>query len=101
MSFFDLDSSPTHNRLLVSLPVQDFERLLPHLRHVPTKLRQVLQQQDEPIKEVYFPSGGACSLVKTLQDGQVAEVATIGAEGAVGASVFFGQHFADCKAIVQ
>ena len=41
------------------------------------------------------------SLVKTLNDGQVAEVATVGAEGAVGAGVFFGQRVADCDVIVQ
>jgi CRP-like cAMP-binding protein len=65
------------------------------------KLKQVLQKQDEPISEIYFPDGGALSLVKTLQDGQVAEVAAVGAEGAVGASVFFGQRIADCDALVQ
>ncbi|HUQ97912.1 MAG TPA: Crp/Fnr family transcriptional regulator [Gemmatimonadaceae bacterium] len=65
------------------------------------KLKQVLQKQDGPIDDVYFPGGGAFSLVKTLQDGQVAEVATIGAEGAVGAGVFFGQRVADCDVLVQ
>jgi CRP-like cAMP-binding protein len=89
------------NKLLASLPLEDYERIAPGLRTVPVKLRQVLQRQDEPIEDVYFPGGGAFSLVKTLQDGKVAEVATVGAEGAVGASVFFGQRIADCEALVQ
>src|SRR5687767_5401733 len=89
------------NKLLASLPLEDYQRIAPGLRSVPVKLRQVVQKQDEPIEDVYFPGGGAFSLVKTLQDGKVAEVATVGAEGAVGASVFFGQRIADCEALVQ
>jgi len=91
----------SQNRLLASLPNEDYQRLAPHLRTVPMKSKQVVHKQDQQINDVYFPSGGAFSLVKTLQDGQVAEVATVGAEGAVGASVFFGQQFADCDVIVQ
>ena len=89
------------NKLLASLPLEDYQRIAPGLRTVPMKLKQVLQRQDEPIEDVYFPCGGALSLVKTLQDGKIAEVATVGAEGAVGTSVFFGQRLADCQAVVQ
>jgi CRP-like cAMP-binding protein len=89
------------NRLLASLPVEEYQRIVPRMRSVPLTPRQVVQKQDERIHDVYFPNGGAVSLVKTLHDGQVAEVATVGAEGAVGTSVFFGQEFADCDVIVQ
>jgi CRP-like cAMP-binding protein len=91
----------SRNKLLASLPPEDYERIAAHLRSVPMKLKQTLYKQDEPIQDVVFPNGGACSLVKTLQDGQAAEVATIGAEGVVGASVFFGQRAAGCDVIVQ
>lgn len=97
----DLSASRSSNKLLASLPLEDYQRIASGLRSVPMKLRQVLQRQDAPIEDVYFPGGGAFSLVKTLQDGKVAEVATVGAEGAVGASVFFGQRIADCEALVQ
>lgn len=98
-----LDSHVPHssNKLLASLPLEDYQRLAPNLSRVPMKLKQVLHKQDEPIQHVYFPGGGAISLVKTLKDGQVAEVATVGSEGAVGASVFFGQRVADCDVLVQ
>ena len=89
------------NRLLASLPAEEYVRIAPNLRHVPMQRNQVLVKQDEPIQSVYFPTGGACSLVKTLQDGKVAEVATIGSEGAIGVSVFFGQRFAECDVLVQ
>jgi CRP-like cAMP-binding protein len=97
-------STPSYqsaNKLLASLPADEFQRIAPLLRTVSMSLRKVLQKQDEPVEQVYFPSGGACSLVKTLQDGQVAEVATVGAEGAVGIGVFFGQLLADCDVLVQ
>ena len=92
---------PSSNKLLASLPQEDYQRIARGLRSVPMNLRDVLQKQDQPIEDVYFPGGGAFSLVKTLQDGKVAEVATVGSEGAVGASVFFGQRIADCEALVQ
>jgi CRP-like cAMP-binding protein len=97
----DSPLSRSPNRLLASLPVEDYDRIARHLRNVPMKLKQVIHKQNEPIRNVYFPHGGAFSLVKTLQDGQVAEVATIGAEGAIGVSVFFGQKLADCDVIMQ
>lgn len=106
MSTFQTDTSHSQvprspNKLLASLPLEDYQRIAPNLRSVPMKLKQVLQKQDNPIEDVYFPGGGAFSLVKTLSDGQVAEVATIGAEGASGAGVFFGQRVADCDVLVQ
>jgi CRP-like cAMP-binding protein len=89
------------NKLLAALPVEDYQRLAPSLRTVALPLRLVLQKQDEPIRDVCFPDGGVCSLVKKLEDGQVAEVAAIGAEGAIGASVFFGDPVAAYDVLVQ
>jgi hypothetical protein len=37
----------------------------------------VLQKQDNPIEDVYFPGGAAFLLVKIPSDGQVAEVAVV------------------------
>ncbi len=99
MSQWQITRSP--NKLLASLPMDDYQRIAPSLKTVPMKLKLVVHKQDEPIQDVYFPGGGAFSLVKTLQDGRVAEVATVGAEGAIGASVFFGQRVADCDVLVQ
>jgi CRP-like cAMP-binding protein len=91
----------TTNRLLLSLPAEDYQRLAPHLHVVPMTPRRVLQKQDEPIHDVYFPGGGACSLVKIMQDGKTAEIATIGDEGIIGAGVFFGQRESVGEVVVQ
>ena len=94
-------ASQSSNKLLASLPIEDYQRIAPSLKSVPMRLKSVFHRQNAPIDEVYFPEGGALSLVKTLNDGQVAEVATVGSEGAVGAGVFFGQRVADCDVLVQ
>jgi CRP-like cAMP-binding protein len=78
------------NKLLARLPAEDYERIRLKLKDVPLRFGQVLQTQDERIAEVVFPAGGACSLTKRLGDGGTSEVAIVGSEGVVGASVYFG-----------
>ena len=79
------------NRLLAGLPATDYDRIRPRLRDLSLTPGQVLQAQDELISQVVFPNGGgACSLTKQLWDGGTTEVAIVGSEGVVGASVFFG-----------
>lgn len=78
------------NRLLGSLPAGDFERVARSLTSRTPRAREVLQKQEEPIREVYFFTEGACSLIKVMRDGQTAEIASIGREGVVGAWAFFG-----------
>ena len=95
-------SSPfqSHNKLLASLPSGEYQRVAPLLRTVSLRLREVIQKQDQPIDNVYFLTSGACSLVKNLHDGHVGEVAIVGGEGVIGASIFFGQWIAECDALV-
>jgi CRP-like cAMP-binding protein len=94
-------TNPTGNRLLSSLPSDDYERLAPLLKTVPLFARQVVHKQNEPIADVYFPAGGACALVKKMDDGRTSEIATVGAEGLIGASVFFNQVESSCDVVVQ
>lgn len=89
------------NKLLATLPVDDYQRVLTHLTVVPLKFKQILYEQDEIIQHVFFPGGGACSLTKVMQNGQIAEIATIGNEGVIGASVFFGDDQSFSQTIVQ
>jgi CRP-like cAMP-binding protein len=77
------------NRLLASLPDDDFRRLLPHLKTVAVQLKQVFHKQGEPIRYVYFPNGGVCSVTAVLSTGESVEAATVGDEGMVGVEAFF------------
>lgn len=92
---------PSTNQLLASLPHDEYDRIAPHLKRVPMRVGEVLYRQDAPLDSVYFPSGGACALVKPTEDGHTTEIAVIGAEGAIGASVFCGLSRAPCDIMVQ
>src|SRR5260370_39277121 len=76
------------NRLLAALPAEDFRRLLPYLKTVPIVLKQMLHKQGEPIRHVYFPNGGVCSITTVMADGTTVEAATVGDEGMLGVEAF-------------
>ena len=89
------------NNLLASLPRDEYDRIAPHLSRSPMRVGQVLYKQDAPLDTIYFPGGGACTLVKLTEDGYTTEIAVVGAEGAIGATVFCGLNHAPCDVIVQ
>jgi len=76
------------NRLLAALPDEDFHRILPCLTIVPIRAKKVLQKQGEPLRQVYFPNGGVCSITTVLADGTTVEAATVGDEGMLGVEAF-------------
>ncbi|HSS99958.1 MAG TPA: Crp/Fnr family transcriptional regulator [Terriglobales bacterium] len=89
------------NRLLASLPDEEFERLRPHL--VPTVLgyKCPLYEANAPIAFVHFIETGVASLVNTMMNGDAAEVGTIGNEGFVGVPILFGDREAATSAFMQ
>lgn len=89
------------NRLLASLPPEDYQRVSAELTWRPLKVRQVLHKHGEPVAEVYFPGRSVCSITNTMEDGGVVEVAMVGREGFVGMSAAFGVPVAAGDAIVQ
>jgi CRP-like cAMP-binding protein len=80
----------TQNRLLASLPSEDYARLSPHLVPVTLQYKRSLYQSNEPIEYIYFVETGVASLVNTMRNGDAAEVGTIGNEGMVGLPVVLG-----------
>jgi CRP-like cAMP-binding protein len=89
------------NRLLKSLPREDYERLRPHLQPVEFKYKRSLYQADQQIESVYFLETGVASLVNTMKNGDAAEVGTIGNEGMVGLPVIFGDSQAPTSVYMQ
>lgn len=77
------------NRLLAALPADDFRRLHPHLTTIPVRSKHVFHKQGEPIRHVYFPNGGVCSVTAALSSGESVEAATVGDEGMLGLEAFF------------
>lgn len=72
------------NRILASLPRDEFERLRPRLERVRLTLGQILYGAGDTVRHVYFPSGGMTSLLSTTPGGASIEVGMIGREGMIG-----------------
>jgi CRP-like cAMP-binding protein len=89
------------NRLLANLPAEDFQRLLPDLKTIPLTARQVLLKRREPIRHVFFPNSGMCSVTSMMQNGTAVEVATVGDEGMVGIGAFFAGDTMPGESMVQ
>lgn len=89
------------NKLLASLPPDEYQRVSSELTWRPLKVRQVLHKHGEPIAEVYFPGRSVCSITNVMNDGGVIEVATVGREGLVGIAAVFGAPVAAGEAFVQ
>jgi CRP-like cAMP-binding protein len=90
-----------YNRILSSLPAEDYERLAPHFHYVELPLRRVLYLPDDPMPFVYFPLSGTVSLTAPMRDGKEVEIGVVGREGVVGMPVFLGTDSAPFKAMVQ
>jgi CRP-like cAMP-binding protein len=87
--------------LLGLLPPRDYERLRPHLHHIPLEYRQSLYSANKPIEFVYFIETGVGSLVNTMENGDAAEVGTIGNEGVVGLPRLLGDDRAPTSVYIQ
>ncbi|HBB35543.1 MAG TPA: Crp/Fnr family transcriptional regulator [Cyanobacteria bacterium UBA8803] len=94
-------NSVPDNRLLASLPDEEYQRLVPYLEYVTLPPGQILYQSGAVIQYVYFPTRSMVSLVSRLQDNSSAEFALVGNEGMVGFPVFLGGNLTSSYAIVQ
>jgi CRP-like cAMP-binding protein len=92
---------PVRNQLLLSLPADERAGLAAHLRQAHLPRGTVLHDTGGAIERVYFPEGGAVSLVVDLASGEVIETALIGFDGAVGGHDALRQATALNRAVVQ
>lgn len=89
------------NRLLAALPVEEYERLLPHLNQVSFTLGEVIYESGEHQDYVYFPVTAIVSLLYLMEDGSSAEMGLTGNEGVVGIALFMGGDTMPNRAVVQ
>lgn len=71
------------------------------MERVPLTLGEVLYDQNERIRYVYFPTSGVISLLCTTDEGMSIEAGTAGAEGMAGVPVFLGADTSFNKTLVQ
>lgn len=89
------------NQILRALPAPERERLYPHLRLVPMPRGMVIYESGARLRHIYFPTDCIVSLLYVLEDGNSAEIAIVGKEGAVGVSLFMGGETTPSRAVVQ
>ena len=92
---------PLDNKLLASLPRQDFDRLAPHLSTHVLPQGLVLTESGDEVDQIYFPQSGMLSLLAVLRDGKAIETATVGREGVVGAMAGLGLYKSLVRVVVQ
>jgi CRP-like cAMP-binding protein len=97
----NISQSKLHNRLLVSLPANEFALVSGALERVSLELGQTLHRSGEGIEHVYMVESGFISAMAVLSDGLPLEVGLIGSEGAAGAPVMLGAETSYCETMCQ
>jgi CRP-like cAMP-binding protein len=92
---------PLDNKLLSSLPRDQFDLLEPHLKTQSLTQGMVLIEAGDEFDYVYFPHYGMLSLLAVLKDGKAIETATVGREGVVGAMAGLGLYKSLVRVVVQ
>lgn len=89
------------NHLIAAVPPAGRGAFLDDCERVELAFAQRLASPDQKMSHVYFPSTGFISLLAPLIDGAQLEVALVGDEGMLGATVLLGVDSAPLQAIVQ
>ena len=92
---------PGVNRLLATLPKNEYKRLLPKLTTVSLVLGEELYEQGDAIKYVYFPNDSIISLLSEVSETSWLEVGMVGNEGMAGLAVFMGVNASSTHGLVQ
>lgn len=92
---------PLKNRLLASLPPEDFGYIAAQLSHQDLEKGKLLYDPGDPIDTVYFPHDCVISLMTLMENGAAIESATIGREGGLGLMAAISPRQSLSRAIVQ
>ena len=93
--------APLRNHLLQSLPTAEFDALRPHLQFVELVREAVLVEAGAPLTHVYLPHSGIISLVVSLAEGQMVEVAMVGRDSVFGAAAALDGRISLTDAVVM
>jgi len=93
--------SPRQNRILGSLPTNDYSRLQDDLELVHLALGQVLYESGDTFGYIYFPVTSIVSLIFTTRKGGTAELAITGNDGLVGIPLVLGGKTTTHRVVVR
>jgi CRP-like cAMP-binding protein len=89
------------NRILLSLPAEEYARVVGCSAPVKLQQHSILHGPGAPIEYVYFPDSGMVSLLTVGRDSRAVETAVIGREGLVGSRIILGATHTGGQAVVQ
>ena len=95
------DRTTERNRLLLAMPQEAVETLLPNLEPCTLELRQVIAGVGEPIRHAYFLSEGVVSILAHAGPGDSVEVGSVGDDGFFGLPLLYGVDREPFEAVVQ
>ena len=78
------DGKPVANKILLSIPENEFSAIGAHLEPVGLPRHSILHEPSEKLNFAYFPNAGLISVVVAMEDGKTVEAAVVGNEGAAG-----------------
>ncbi|MGA8619689.1 MAG: Crp/Fnr family transcriptional regulator [Candidatus Sulfotelmatobacter sp.] len=97
----DGDHRDIRNQILLALPRNEYQVVVPQLEFVRLKPRHLLHEAGDTLKSAYFCNTGMISILSVLSDGKCVEVGLVGKEGLVGLPLVAGFRAASTRAIVQ
>jgi hypothetical protein len=101
MTVFATPNQTAENRLLASLPADEYERLRPACSRSLFSLGEVVYEFGGHLDYVYFPTNSIVSLLYTMENGSSAEMGLTGNDGVVGIALFMGGGTMPNRAVVQ
>lgn len=81
-----------NNFILDSLPIVEFDSLLPRLKDVELQQSEIIYRLRGPIQAVYFPSTCLLSWTNSTDMGEIVEVGTTGNEGLAGVTLLLDEN---------
>jgi CRP-like cAMP-binding protein len=91
----------TTNRVLASIPAQEYKRLQAHLEPINLNFAELLYEPGMAIGYVYFPIDCLISLLTAVDKRRTLEVGMVGNEGMAGMPFILGMGVSGVRAIVQ
>jgi len=95
------DAPSVSNEILLPLPANEANLLLPKLEFVRLRIHQILHEAGDNIKSVYFIDTGLLSIVNLQPDGKSVEVGLMGKGGFAGLPVIDGFRTSPNRAVAQ
>lgn len=89
------------NRLLTTLPVEEYRRFLSGCEEVNLEFGEVLSEPEESIHHVYFPTKSYISQTTAIDEHGSLGVGMVGDEGMLGIPLILGVDHAPLRALVQ